>query len=288
MAVRPTFGDYDRADRFTVQSPLSCVTPLPTGITVCGFGPTNTSTLSVFPTVVGTNTNLRVNVANGDRGEPVQPEREGRFRNHTHTYDSVAINVGVPVISSIPPSTGAWGQTVTITGAAFDPIPGHNARRFQWITSQITPASTTVLNVVVLPYSSTGNVTVTTFAASNAVPFTGLNLVPSVNTVTPKALTAGSLATIIDLSGTDFVPGASVQLDGADISTNFVSPTQITATVTQPQAASAHVYALTVFNPAPGGGTSTSSNFESSTGVITKLEEVEVPPPGAGLKTVKA
>jgi len=49
---------------FTGSVTLSCVTPLPSGIT-CGFGPTNTSTLSVTPTSAGTNSNLRISVASG-------------------------------------------------------------------------------------------------------------------------------------------------------------------------------------------------------------------------------
>jgi Spy/CpxP family protein refolding chaperone len=44
---------------FTGAVTLSCATPLPTGIT-CGFGASNTASLSVTPTIAGTNTNLKV------------------------------------------------------------------------------------------------------------------------------------------------------------------------------------------------------------------------------------
>ncbi len=221
---------------FTGAVTLSCVTPLPTGIT-CGFGPTNTATLSVTPTNLGTNTNLRVNVANGTPVSQYSLNVKAALGTTLTPTTPIAINVGVPSIVNITPSTGAWGQTVTISGVAFDPTLGNNHVDFNGIAASVVGASTTALNVVVPPGSSTGNVTVTSFAISNAAPFTVQNLVPTVSTVTPNALTAGTpAATMITLSGTDFVPGlpgAQVQLDGTNIPTNFVSPTQITATVSQ-------------------------------------------------------
>jgi hypothetical protein len=49
---------------FTSFATLSCVAPLPAGIT-CGFGPSNTTSFSVIPTTLGANANVRVSVANG-------------------------------------------------------------------------------------------------------------------------------------------------------------------------------------------------------------------------------
>jgi hypothetical protein len=51
-------------DAFNNSVTLSCVPPLPAGIT-CGFGPSNTASFSVIPTALGANANVRVNVANG-------------------------------------------------------------------------------------------------------------------------------------------------------------------------------------------------------------------------------
>jgi 3-carboxymuconate cyclase len=259
---------------FTGAVTLSCVTPLPTGIT-CGFGPTNTTTLSLTPTLAGTNTNLRLTVAGTTPVNQYSVMVKAASGTTLTPMTQVAINVGVPSITNISPSTGAWGQTVTITGAAFSATPSKDIVMFNGVQANVSLASPTSLTVQVPAGSSTGNVTVSTFATSNAVPFTVQNLPPTVTTVTPNVLTVGAPATMITLSGTNFVPGpdplpgSQVQLDGANISTSFVSPTQITATVTQAQAASAHVYSLTVVNPAPGGGTSSASNF-----VITAVDPV--------------
>jgi hypothetical protein len=49
---------------FTTLATLSCMAPLPAGI-ACGFGPSNTASLSVTPTALGSNANVRLTVANG-------------------------------------------------------------------------------------------------------------------------------------------------------------------------------------------------------------------------------
>jgi len=51
-------------DGFNNFATLSCVAPLPAGIT-CGFGPSNSPSLNVIPTALGANTNVRLTVANG-------------------------------------------------------------------------------------------------------------------------------------------------------------------------------------------------------------------------------
>jgi 6-phosphogluconolactonase (cycloisomerase 2 family) len=252
---------------FTGSATLSCVAPLPTGLS-CGFGPSNTATLSITPSAIGTNTNLRVTVANGTPVGQYHLSANAASGTTLNAPAPFQLNVGVPVITGINSGSGAWGQTVTISGSAFDPILAKNTVLFNGVQAAVTGGSTTSLNVVVPQTSTTGNVTVATDVdISNPFPFTVQNLSPRVATVIPNALTVGAPATTISLAGSDFVPGGQVLLDGTAISTNFVSPTQITATVSQAQAASAHVYSLTVFNPAPGGGTSSASNF-----VITAVD----------------
>ncbi|MFL6300401.1 MAG: beta-propeller fold lactonase family protein [Terriglobales bacterium] len=246
---------------FTGAVTLSCATPLPTGIT-CGFGSSNTTTLSVTPTVAGTTTNLRVTVANGTAVNQYNLAVKAALGTTLTPIAPIAINVGVPSILNLSQPMGAWGQTVIITGVAFNATPELNTVMFNGVQANVSLATPTSLTVQVPAGSTTGNVTVTTFATSNAVPFTVQNLTPTVTTVTPNALTVGAPATMITLSGSDFVPGAQVMLDGAiALDANFISPTQITATVPHAQALSAHVYSLTVFNPAPGGGTSSASSL---------------------------
>src|SRR6266545_4668393 len=57
-------------------------------------------------------------------------------------------------------------------------------------------------------------------------------------------------------TGTNFAANSVVQLNGSPRPTSFVTPTQLTATILASDIASAGAPALTVFTPAPGGGSS--------------------------------
>jgi IPT/TIG domain len=82
---------------------------------------------------------------------------------------------GPPVIDSLSPSSGAAGQTVTITGANFLSSDGHIVAAFN---GQVAPTSCPAQDTctVTVPPSNgapSAQVTVTTASgASNAVPFT--------------------------------------------------------------------------------------------------------------------
>ena len=82
---------------------------------------------------------------------------------------------GPPVIDSLSPSSGAAGQTITITGANFISSDGHIVAAFN---GQVAPTSCPAQNTctVTVPPSNgapSAQVTITTAAgASNTVPFT--------------------------------------------------------------------------------------------------------------------
>jgi hypothetical protein len=60
------------------------------------------------------------------------------------------------------------------------------------------------------------------------------------------------------VTGTNFVSGNSkVRFNGADRSTTYVDSTHLTATIPVGDMATAGTFLITVFNPTPGGGTST-------------------------------
>ena len=50
------------------------------------------------------------------------------------------------------------------------------------------------------------------------------------------------------------MPTTVVQFNGSPRSTTYISPTQLTAVFTSSDFATAGKFALTAFNPAPGGG----------------------------------
>lgn len=90
---------------------------------------------------------------------------------------------------------------------------------------------------------------VTALAQSNPVPFVNQPLVPT--TTAP-----GGPSFTLTVNGTGFVSGASVKWNSAALATTFVSSSQVTATVPASDIATAGTAAVTVANPAPGGGVS--------------------------------
>ncbi len=83
--------------------------------------------------------------------------------------------------------------------------------------------------------------------AGNGVTCT--QLVPTVVSSSPASVLYNSAATTVTVNGTNFVSGTVVQLDGASLSTTFVSATQLTALVPSAQLVTARVAQLRVVNP---------------------------------------
>src|SRR5262249_29904889 len=78
----------------------------------------------------------------------------------------------------------------------------------------------------------------------------------------PTSALEGSKGFTITVNGSQFVQGAIVRLDGQSRDTTFVSSTILTAKILDTDLVGAGVVKVTVFNPPPGGGISTTSvNF---------------------------
>lgn len=99
-------------------------------------------------------------------------------------------------------------------------------------------------------------------AARNPVPRIYL---PSV----PGAVGPGSGGFTLTVNGAEFVSGAVVKWNGSPLPTTFVNSHKLTATVSSSDVAGASTAALTVVNPAPGGGTSNTRFFQVTSPVTT-------------------
>jgi hypothetical protein len=97
--------------------------------------------------------------------------------------------------------------------------------------------------LVLLVFSSTA------VAQNNPVPFINL---PS----EPVAVVPGTTGLSLTINGTGFVSGSVVNWNGNPLATTFVSPSELTATVTSADSATAGTALVTVANPRPGGGES--------------------------------
>jgi hypothetical protein len=90
---------------------------------------------------------------------------------------------------------------------------------------------------------------------------TGLNPVPNMSSLSPSSATAGAAAQTLTINGTNFVATSTVTYNGVGHTATFVSPQELTITLSASDQATAGTYAVVVTNPAPGGGTSNSLTF---------------------------
>jgi Tol biopolymer transport system component len=95
------------------------------------------------------------------------------------------------------------------------------------------------------------------------------NPTPTVTTLSPNSATMGGLAFTLAVHGSNFVPASTVQWSGNSRTTTFVNSSQLQAHIMAADLATKGTVAITVVNPAPGGGTSNGVNFTIPADTIT-------------------
>ena len=93
--------------------------------------------------------------------------------------------------------------------------------------------------------------------------------VPAISTISPDSAVAGGAAFTLTITGTNFVAASMVNFGGAALATTFVNSTRLTVAIPAAAIASTGMLAVTVINPAPGGGTSNAMNFSVTSSVST-------------------
>lgn len=169
-----------------------------------------------------------------------------------------------PSVTSVAPSTVAAGSSpreIVVTGVGF------------FVTSQITidnaPVATkfvdsthvkATLSAAQLASAASLSVRVVNPApgggTSAALPFVVTNGVPSITSLTPSTVVAGSADTIVVIHGTGFVSTSSVKSNGQAVASTYVSGGQLKATIPSNHLLNPGSVVITVSTPAPGGGTS--------------------------------
>jgi hypothetical protein len=177
----------------------------------------------------------------------------------------------LPSVTSLSPASAVSGGaafTLSVSGSGF-----LAASTVTWNGAALatTYVSATQLTAAVPAgdIASAGTASVTVFnpapggGTSNAKTFTinSANPVPSIVSLTPSSKVAGSSAFTLSVSGSGFIAASTVNWNGAALATTYVSATQLTASVPAGDISSAGSASVTVFNPAPGGGTSNATNF---------------------------
>jgi trimeric autotransporter adhesin len=188
----------------------------------------------------------------------------------TSSAVTFSVNNPAPVVSLISPAAiqvGSSSTTITVTGTGFVSNSVVNVNGAARVT---TFKSSTQLTAALLAadFQATGNpaVTVTnptpgggTSTASNGLSIT--NPIPVISALSPSSATAGSAAKVVTLTGSGFVPGSVVKLNGVTRVSTYVSSTQMTVSLSAADLASTVAYQFTVVNPGPGGGSSYGVNF---------------------------
>jgi photosystem II stability/assembly factor-like uncharacterized protein len=180
---------------------------------------------------------------------------------------------GLPAyhLRSILPTTASAGTTtdvtLTVTGSGFtaSSVVQWNGMDLATTPDMMNPSTVLSATVPAAMLASAGLARVRVRdpvqGATAELPFTVVGPPPTLSAVSPNSAAQGSSAMLITVSGTNFVSNAVVRFNGRDLTTFFIGPTQLQATVFASDLATGGVYPVLVFNPPPGGGTSASQPF---------------------------
>jgi len=176
----------------------------------------------------------------------------------------IGTSTALPVITQLDPSTALAGGPqfpLRVIGANFT-----SSSTVRWngqsrtTTFDNSGQLTAIIPASDIAHGGTASVTVTNpgvdGGTSNTATFSisGPNAVPSLVSLNPGSIAAGSPAFTLTVTGSDFVSGAIVQINGSNRPTTFVNATTLTAQILASDVAVSGSAAVRVLNPEPGGG----------------------------------
>lgn len=168
------------------------------------------------------------------------------------------------VVTAVPPTTGTLVSAVPSTGTCttgstftcdLGSLPSNGTATVTYVVNQQTPG-TSVMSLQVSGSQPDSNLTNNQVSSTATITGATYSAAPTLTSIAPSTIVAGSAATAITITGTGFGPGSSVLLDGVTLPTNVASSTQLIGTIPTGGLATMGWHAVTVSNPAPGGGIS--------------------------------
>ena len=175
----------------------------------------------------------------------------------------------MPTLSSISPTSAPVGSaefTLTANGSNFissSVVKWGGSNR----TTTFVSATQLTATIPASDLATAGTVQVTVFnpspggGTSAGKTFSIENPAPTLNSISPTSATAGDPAFTLTVTGTNFVSTSVVRWEGSNRTTTYVSATELTASIPASDLAAGGTEPVTVFNPAPGGGTSAPIEF---------------------------
>jgi hypothetical protein len=216
-----------------------------------------------------------------------------------------ATNPLLPTITSLSPvsptpNSAAFGMT--INGANFTPASTASWAATPLATVYVSPAQLAVTipsnlvatagtaRITVSTAAGAASVTVTTTGGASPEVALAVTAPPTISSLSPASATAGGAAFTLTVNGANFLPGAgatAVRWDGGELTTTYISSTQVTAAVPARLIGSASTVNISIVTL---GGTSASLPFtiNPATPTITSLTPSSVAAgSGAFLLTIR-
>src|ERR1043166_8898185 len=251
----------------------------------------NGANLTTTPTVSagGLTTSLTAQVPASDIASPGTPSvtvYSPAPGGGTSSGTTFTVNPGGPTITSVSPNpvTGSnSGQSLTVNGSGF--VSGATVK-LAWPAVGVVPAGNATFSAT-FNSSSQLQVNGIVFAndpgtwtaqainpgpvSSSAYSFSVQTPFPVITTLSPSSAAAGGAAFNMTVNGVTFDQGSIVRWNGANLTTTpTVSAggltTSLTAQVPASDIASPGTPTVTVYNPSPGGGTSSGTTFTVNPG----------------------
>ena len=169
---------------------------------------------------------------------------------------TLTVSQASPSVSWTTPTAITYGTALSATQLdATASVPGSFA--YNPALGSTLPVGNNTLAVTFTP---TDNVDYAIATAS--VTLTVNDPLPFLGNITPATADAGGPSFTITVNGSGFLANSTVYWGTSALTTQFVSSTQLTATVTAADIATPGATAINVRTPAPGGGTSDVLQFE--------------------------
>ncbi len=198
--------------------------------------------------------------------------------NALKLLQNAPVNASLKSVSLNPTSvTGGSSSTGTVTLTAAAPSGGALVKLASSIGAATVPASVTVaagattktftVNTTSVTATKTATITATYSNVSKAATLTitpATALAPTISSLSPSSKAAGSATFTLTVNGAHFVSGAVVRFNGANLTTTFVSSSQLTATVPAADVKTAGTYNIKVQNP--DGQLSAAATFTVTSG----------------------
>ena len=179
------------------------------------------------------------------------------------------VNISCPTITTTALGAGTVGVPYTTTFTTSDALG-----LVSFSTSSVLPAGVTLSAAGVLAGTPGQNgafpLTVTATDLSSGcvgskdftLTISATNPVPTTSSLSPAGATSGGQGFTLTVNGTGFINTSEVRWNGTARPTTFGSSTQLQAVISAADIANAGTASVTVFTPAPGGGTSAPLVFQ--------------------------